>query len=129
MAWPQLVSPPPLGDALALILDLPRRIGAWRQRRRTSPAWTVTVALILAVIALPAVTVLLLALAPADNIWPHLLQTVLPGSLLRTLLLAAGTGALAFAVGTATAWLVTLYRFPGRAVVDRLLVLPLAVPT
>ena len=31
--------------------------------------------------------------------------------------------------GTSTAWLVTMYRFPGRAVVDRLLVLPLAVPT
>jgi iron(III) transport system permease protein len=89
----------------------------------------VTVALILAVVALPAITVLLLAVAPADNIWPHLLQTVLPGSLLRTLLLAAGTGALSFAVGTASAWLVTMYRFPGRALVDRLLVLPLAVPT
>ncbi len=36
---------------------------------------------------------------------------------------------LTFAVGTATAWLVTMYRFPGREVLDRLLVLPLAVPT
>ena len=31
--------------------------------------------------------------------------------------------------GTATAWLVTMYRFPGRGIIDRLLVLPLAVPT
>ncbi len=40
-----------------------------------------------------------------------------------------GTGALTFIIGTASAWLVTMYRFPGRGVVDRLLVLPLAVPT
>ena len=32
-------------------------------------------------------------------------------------------------VGTGCAWLVTMYRFPGRAIVDRLLVLPLAIPT
>ena len=30
---------------------------------------------------------------------------------------------------TAAAWLVTMYRFPGRAIVDRLLVIPLAMPT
>ena len=57
------------------------------------------------------------------------MRTVLPGSLLRTLLLAAGAGTLCFAVGTATAWLITMYRFPGRELLDRLLVLPLAVPT
>jgi iron(III) transport system permease protein len=47
----------------------------------------------------------------------------------RTLLLSGGVATLAFFVGTATAWLVTMYRFPGREILDRLLVLPLAVPT
>jgi iron(III) transport system permease protein len=120
---------PPRPGILAHISNLPRALGTWRRKRRASPAWTVVVALILMVVALPIVTVLLLALAPADNIWPHLVRTVLPGSLLRTVLLAAGAGTLAFGVGTATAWLVTMYRFPGREILDRLLVLPLAVPT
>jgi iron(III) transport system permease protein len=78
---------------------------------------------------MPIATVVLLALAPTDNIWPHLVANVLPGSVTRTLLLAAGAATLTFAVGTGAAWLVTMYRFPGRAMLDRLLVLPLAVPT
>jgi iron(III) transport system permease protein len=120
---------PRLADALTGILSLPSVIAAWRQRQRVSPAWTAGVAIIVSVVALPVATVLLLAINPADNIWPHLVSTVLPGSLWRTLLLSAGVAAVTFAVGTAAAWLVTMYRFPGREVLDRLLVLPLAVPT
>ncbi len=107
-------------------------ISAFNTRRRTrqvSPAWTAIVAAILIVVALPIATVILLALNPSDNIWPHLASTVLPGSLARTVLLSTGVGLLTFTVGTATAWLITMYRFPGRELLDRLLVLPLAVPT
>jgi len=125
----QSSAPRTLNNLIAALLAAPRAVGAWRRKRRASPAWTVIVALILAVIALPVASVLLLSLAPADNIWPHLLRTVLPGSVARTLMLAAGAGTLAFAVGTSTAWLITMYRFPGREILDRLLVLPLAVPT
>jgi iron(III) transport system permease protein len=54
---------------------------------------------------------------------------VLPNTAWQTLLLASGVGAVSLATGTAAAWLVTMYRFPGRALIDRLLVLPLAIPT
>lgn len=118
-----------LADAVVGIQSLPASIKAWHLRRPASPAWTAIVAAILLVVALPIATVVLLAFTPADNIWPHLLATVLPGSVLRTLLLSGGVGLVTFAVGTAAAWLVTMYRFPGRELLDRLLVLPLAVPT
>jgi iron(III) transport system permease protein len=120
---------PSRGDIVARFARLATAVGAWRQKRRSSPAWTAVVALIVLVVALPVATVVVLALTPADNIWPHLVATVLPGSLARTLLLAGGVGALTFAIGTSAAWLVTMYRFPGREVLDRLLVLPLSVPT
>ncbi|MEI9901101.1 MAG: hypothetical protein WDN31_14245 [Hyphomicrobium sp.] len=118
-----------LADALAGVLNLPAGLRGWRQRRHTSPAWTAIVAAILLIVALPIATVVLLALTPADNIWPHLVSTVLPGAVLRTLLLCLGVGLVTFTVGTAAAWLVTMYRFPARELLDRLLVLPLAVPT
>ncbi|MFA5900604.1 MAG: ABC transporter permease subunit, partial [Hyphomicrobium sp.] len=108
---------------------MPATLKLWHQRRRVSPAWTALVAVVLFVVALPICTVVLLALTPADNIWPHLVATVLPGSVLRTVQLSAGVGIVTFAVGTGAAWLVTMYRFPGREILDRLLVLPLAVPT
>jgi iron(III) transport system permease protein len=121
--------PPLLLPALRAMRDAPRSISAWRAKRRSSPVWTAAVALVLAVLALPLVTVGLLALTPSENIWPHLLRTVLPRTLLDTLLVMAGVGLVTLTVGTATAWLVTMYRFPGRAVLDRLLVIPLAMPT
>lgn len=113
----------------SLILQTWRNLSVWRARRRASPVWSVAVAMILAVIALPVVTVLVLAVSPADNIWPQLIATVLPSSLYNTVTLMVATGAVTLVTGAATAWLVTMYRFPGRAIADRLLVLPLAIPT
>ncbi len=124
-----LARPPSLDSILRRAAQLPGRVATWRARRRSHPAWTVSVGVILAVMLLPIATIAILALRPDDNIWPHLLSTVLPGSLRDTLLLMAGVGALTLVTGTAAAWLVTMYRFPGRAVVDRLLVIPLAMPT
>jgi iron(III) transport system permease protein len=121
------VTPPISSETL---LDAAKRvIEACRLRSSSAPGWTLGVGIALAVIALPIVAVLYLAATPSDNDWPHLLQTVLPHALQQTLLLALGTGLLSLVVGTGTAWLVTMYRFPGRALLDRLLVLPLAIPT
>jgi iron(III) transport system permease protein len=102
---------------------------AWARQLLTSPGWTIFVALIAAIAVLPVGTIVMLALAPGPSVWPHLMRTVLPASLADTLLLLGGVGLLTLAFGTGTAWLVTMCRFPGRAVIDRLLVLPLAVPT
>jgi iron(III) transport system permease protein len=106
-----------------------RVIEAWRLRSASAPGWTLCVGVVLAVIALPVAAVLFIAATPADNDWPHLLGSVLPNALQQTLLLAFGTGLVSLMVGTSAAWLVTMYRFPGRSLLDRLLVLPLAIPT
>lgn len=91
--------------------------------------WTLVVAILLAVMALPVATVIALAIWPAENIWPHLVANVLPTALADTAFLLIGTGALTLVAGTGTAWLVTMYRFRGRDLLDRLLVVPLAMPT
>lgn len=106
-----------------------RRFQTWRARRRASPAWTVVVAAILVPAMLPVATVAWLSMQPADGALAHLARTVLPATLRDTLVLLTGVGVVTLVVGTGTAWLVTMYRFPGRGVLDRLLVLPLAVPT
>ena len=48
---------------------------------------------------------------------------------MQTLILMARAGFLTLVTGTAAVWLITMYRFPGRAIADRLLVIPLAMPT
>ncbi len=57
--------------------------------------------------------------------WSHLIATTLGYSVQQTLLLMAGVASLTLVTGAGTAWLVTMYRFPGRALFDWLLILPL----
>lgn len=90
--------------------------------------WPFGAILISALVLLPIASVVWTALSPTENIWPHLLATTLPRYLMNTVILALGTGALAAAVGTGAAWLVTMYRFPLSGLLEWLLLLPLAIP-
>lgn len=91
--------------------------------------WAIAVSAILALILLPLLTTFYIALTSSDNIWPHLVRNVLPNVIFDTLALTFGVAFISICIGVGSAWLVTMYRFPGRAVVDYLLVLPLAMPT
>ena len=96
---------------------------AWSERLINVSALIIGLAL-----ALPVLTIIVLALTPTENIWPHLLSTVLPGYVLRTLALMAGVGIITFVTGTAVAWLVTMCRFPLRPLFVWASLLPLAMP-
>ncbi|MEX0584489.1 MAG: iron ABC transporter permease [Natronospirillum sp.] len=80
-------------------------------------------------VALPVVVILVHIFLPTAGVWQHLASTVLPGYLRNTLLLSIGVGLGTVIVGTGTAWLVVMCRFPGRRVFEWALLLPLAVPT
>lgn len=126
-------SPTPSDDRRLKLPPTARTARPWLEKLGLNEpgqkAWTLAALLLAAIFALPILSLVILAFGPGDNIWAHLFATVLPNALANTALLLVGAGALALIVGTAAAWLVTMYRFPGRAVVDRLLVLPLAMPT
>ncbi len=111
-------------DATALNVERPR-FGLFADKREH---WALTAVLAAALLALPILSVVWIALSATDSIWPHLVSTVLPRALGNTLLLLTGASVLALIIGTATAWLVTMFRFPGRDLADRMLVLPLAMP-
>lgn len=78
--------------------------------------------------AAPLAVVVVLALAPSDDIWRHLVDTVLGKYIRTTLGLMLGVGVGVFVIGAGTAWLVTMCRFPGRSFFNWSLLLPLAVP-
>lgn len=83
---------------------------------------------IVALVAVPLVVVLLSWREPAGAVWAHLWRTQLAEIVGNTVLLAAGVGAGTLVVGTTLAWLVVSYQFPGRAIFEWALALPLAVP-
>lgn len=90
--------------------------------------WSLGAALIAVVVLAPMVAVVWIAFHPTENIWPHLLATVLPRYFTTTLTMMLGVGVLTAAIGTGAAWLVVMYRFPGRGWLDHALLFPLAIP-
>ena len=90
--------------------------------------WTALGWLVALLVIMPIAAVIWLAFNPSENIWPHLISSVLPVYVEATLLLLAGVGALSLFIGVSTAWLVTLCNFPGRRVFEWALLLPFAIP-
>ena len=99
------------------------------QRRFAFDGWTLAAATIGTLVAIPVCSVLFTALGPSDGIWSHLVSTVLWVYAGNTLWLMLGVGVGTIVIGTSTAWLVTMYRFPGRRILSWALLLPLAVPS
>ncbi|MCC7321932.1 MAG: iron ABC transporter permease [Rubellimicrobium sp.] len=97
-------------------------------RRPRFDPWSAGAVLIAAAVLLPVLSVVWIAFHPTENAWPHLISTTLPRYLGNTLIMMAGTGILAGAMGTGAAWLVVMYRFPGQGWLQWALLLPLAVP-
>ena len=79
-------------------------------------------------VVLPIAWVIGLALSPSGDMWQHLVDTVLGRLVWTTLLLMVGVGLGTFIIGTATAWLVTMCRFPGKRIFEWALLIPMAVP-
>jgi iron(III) transport system permease protein len=77
---------------------------------------------------MPLLVIVSSLLTPSLDIWHHLWQTQLPELLGNTFALIIGVGLGVTVLGTGLAWLVTMYRFPGRALFEWLLILPLAMP-
>ena len=102
----------------------PRRLTKWFQ----IDFWTSGTLLLAFFIAGPLLSVGILALKPSGDIWHHLLTTVLSRYVMTTLGLMLGVGIGTLLIGTCTAWLVTLCRFPGRRIFEWALLLPLAMP-
>jgi iron(III) transport system permease protein len=104
------------------------RVG-WYRRRLPIDGWTVGALAVAALLAIPLVSVVFLAVSPSGGIWQHLASTVLGHYVQTTVVLMAGVGLGTLVIGTGTAWLVTMCRFPGRRLFEWALLVPLAVPS
>jgi len=93
------------------------------ERLLTYLAW-----LAVAVCILPIVAAGVAALTGDLATWRDILSSVLPRYTLTTLALVVIVGVSTAIIGSITAWLVTVYRFPGHKVLEVALALPLAFP-
>ena len=90
--------------------------------------WRVVVVAIAFLIATPIFTVMSSIFAKNEEIWAHLVDTVLKNYILNSLWLMLGVGAGVLVIGVGCAWLVTMCEFWGANCFEWLLLLPLAAP-
>lgn len=82
-----------------------------------------------ALVLLPLIYIMALALSADPGVWSRLWTTRVPELLWNTISLAGAVVLLALVLGVSTAWIVTRCDFPGRRLWEVALVLPLAMPT
>ncbi len=79
-------------------------------------------------VALPILAIFAYLFVPAPEVWQHLVDTVLSDYLINTGLLVVGVAVGVLLLGVPTAWLNSMCEFPGRAIFEWALLLPMAMP-
>ena len=95
----------------------------WTERLLHRLAWVVA-----GICVAPIIATVLAALAGDMRSWVEVLAPVLPRYTATTLFLVVTVGLSTAVIGSVTAWLVTVYRFPGSRWLEVALALPLAFP-
>jgi len=79
-------------------------------------------------VLVPLGVVFIRAFGPATEAWAAVVEYRLSGYVWQTLLLVSLVTVIALVAGIPTAWIISAYDFRGRAVLDWVLLLPLAMP-
>lgn len=90
--------------------------------------WKIIPFLIAALVMVPVCVVVLSIFSTEDEIWQHLVTTLLPRLLTNTLWLALGVMLGTSLLGVSLAWFTAIYTFPGSRFFSWALFLPLAIP-
>ncbi len=77
---------------------------------------------------IPIIIVLFSWTQPVADIWQHMTDYVLPQVIKNTAILLLMVTVIAGSIGTALAWITSMYRFPGQRFFSWALMLPLAMP-
>jgi len=90
--------------------------------------WKPGVVLVACLFSLPIFTVISFVVHPSNEVWQHLIDTVLAEYLRNSALLMMGVALGTLVIGVACAWLTSVCLFPGKRLFSWALLLPLAFP-
>lgn len=90
--------------------------------------WKPGILLVTLLISLPIFTIASFIVHPSNEVWQHLIDTVLGEYLLNSALLMLGVGTGTLIVGVSCAWLTSVCVFPGKKLFTWALLLPMAFP-
>ncbi|EKO3514333.1 iron ABC transporter permease [Vibrio fluvialis] len=90
--------------------------------------WKTSSVALATLLVLPILAIFLTAIGQTDDVFAHLMSTVMPTYAFNTVVLTLSVMALALLFGIPSAWLMAMCRLPGEKVLQWALVLPLAIP-
>jgi iron(III) transport system permease protein len=90
--------------------------------------WRTGIVGLASLLMLPLLVVLGYVFVPAGEVWSHLVDTVLQEYVSNSLLLMLGVAVGTLVLGVGAAWLTSMCQFPGRAIFEWALLLPMAIP-
>lgn len=79
-------------------------------------------------VLMPVLVVMSSFLNPEPEVWQHLFDYVLSDLLVNTFWLVLGVGVSTLLLGVSLGWLMAIYEFPGRRMLNWGLLLPMAIP-
>ena len=97
-------------------------------RLGSDQGWFLSVFIIAALIILPLLIVLQFNLNARSDTWQHLIDYLLWDYVKNSILLGLGVAFGTFIIGVPAACICALYRFPGKCLIELLLLLPLSMP-
>lgn len=90
--------------------------------------WKTSSVALATLLVLPILAIFFTAIGQTDDVFAHLMSTVMPTYAFNTVVLTLSVMALALFFGIPSAWLMAMCRLPGEKVLQWALVLPLAIP-
>ena len=98
------------------------------RRRNYFNGWMGITTVVCVAVAFPLIIIFSHLFGPGDTAWHHITLNLLPGYTFNTLVLLIGVAVCVSVIGVTSAWLVSMYTFPGRQILQWLLILPIAIP-
>ncbi|MDK9737943.1 iron ABC transporter permease [Vibrio sp. D404a] len=90
--------------------------------------WNASSGAIALLLVFPILAIFTTAVGETDELFSHLMSTVMPTYAYNTVVLVFGTMCLSLVFGIPSAWIMAMCRIPGERVLQWALVLPLAMP-
>ncbi|MBG0757979.1 iron ABC transporter permease [Vibrio cidicii] len=90
--------------------------------------WKTSSGALAVLLVLPILAIFYTAVGPSDELFAHLLATVMPSYIVNTITLTLGVMLLSLLLGIPSAWLMAMCKLPSEKWLQWALVLPLAMP-
>ena len=97
--------------------------------KRDLSKWSLLTVAIALFIAIPLFSIIINLFSGVGDMWNHIVTHYLFDYIRNSIVLIFGTGLVTLFFGTSCAWFVSHYEFPFRKWIERLLFLPLAIPS